>query len=53
MRHILTLIVEDGIATLIHPHAPRGMPLAEGFGATNDEAVADLIAKVTFDGKGA
>lgn len=51
---ILTLIIDNGIASLVDPSdLSTEMPLAEGFGATNDAAVADLIAKVTFDGKDA
>lgn len=46
-----TLTVEDGIATLTEQDAdPNDMPIAEGFGATNDEAVAALFAQITLDG---
>jgi hypothetical protein len=52
-----TLTIDGGIASLIDPEEPSEMPIAEGFGATNDAAVADLCAKITtlltFDGKDA
>lgn len=45
-----TITVADGIASLYDETWDAvSPPLAEGFGETNDCAVADLISKVTFD----
>ena len=46
-RFLLT--VGHGIASLWTSEDTEDMPLAEGFGPTNDAAVADLIGKITFD----
>lgn len=43
------LTVATGIASLYPEGDAVNPPIAEGFGATNDEAVADLLTKVTFD----
>jgi len=37
------------IASLLDPDAWYDTPLAESFGATADEAMHDLIGKVTFN----
>lgn len=44
---VLVLVVKDGIASLYDDDA-TAPPIAEGFGATNDLAVADLFSKVSF-----
>lgn len=45
-----TLTVGNGIASLFDADdMPNSMPIAEGKGETNDEAVADLILSVTFN----
>jgi hypothetical protein len=53
-----TLTIGGGVASLIDPEdGIDAMPMLEGFGATNDAAVADLFARITsrltFDGKDA
>ena len=42
-----TLTVGSGIASLFDPDELDSMPIAEGFGPTNDAALLDLISKIT------
>ena len=50
---VFTLTIDGTIASLIDPEEPDDMPIAEAEGATPDEAVRNLMDKVTFDEDGA